>query len=252
MVEARRRMCARGIRGRCSRAEEMFRCQWPSGAGYHHGPAGKDVERLDYRTEIGVDQSERKPGRRNAGNDGGSTGANHADLALTGAAVAVGTWEKREVTGVSRLAPLLKCTSHLGFSLGLGERAGNVLHPVDGLEGPDAPAHGLPASLDLEAETGPVLEPDEEVQLGGLGDVRQVVEGLAGVAAPGKLVVGFGLAVALGVVAAPVWGELRLNVHLMMSLFEIFHDWPVRVEREDRGGGGLARTAAPDHGNFLQ
>ena len=31
-----------------------------------------------------------------------------------------------------------------------------------------------------------------------------------------------------------------------------FDDWPVRVEREDRGGGGLARTAAPDHGNFLQ
>ena len=29
-----------------------------------------------------------------------------------------------------------------------------------------------------------------------------------------------------------------------------FDDWPVRVEREDRGGGGLARTAAPDHGNF--
>ena len=129
MVEARRRMCARGIRGRCSRTEEMFRCQWPSGAGYHHGPAGKDVERLDYRTETGVDQSERKPGRRNASNDGRATGANHADVALTGAAVAVGTWEKREVTGVSRLAPLLKCTSHLGFSLGLGERAGNVLHP---------------------------------------------------------------------------------------------------------------------------
>ena len=47
-------------------------------------------------------------------------------------------------------------------------------------------------------------------------------------------------------------GKLWLNVHLMLSLFEIFHDWPVRVEREDRGGGGLARTAAPDHGNFLQ
>ena len=31
-----------------------------------------------------------------------------------------------------------------------------------------------------------------------------------------------------------------------------FNDWPVRVEREDRGGGGLARTAVPDHGNFLQ
>ena len=70
-------------------------------------------------------------------------------------------------------------------------------------------------------------------------------------AAPGKLVIDHSLAVALGVLA-PVWGKLRLNVHLMLSLFEIFHDWPVRVEREDRGGGGLARTTAPDHGNFLQ
>ena len=85
----------------------MFRCQWPAGPGYHHGPAGEGMERLDYRTETGVDRSERKPGRRDPGNDGRSTGANHADLALTGAAVAVGTWEKREVTGVSRLAPLL-------------------------------------------------------------------------------------------------------------------------------------------------
>ena len=73
----------------------------------------------------------------------------------------------------------------------------------------------------------------------------------AGVAAPGRLVVGLGLAIALGVLA-PVWGKLRLYVHLMMSLFEIFDDWPVRVEREDRGGGGFAMTAAPDHGNFLQ
>ena len=39
--------------------------------------------------------------------------------------------------------------------------------------------------------------------------------------------------------------------HLMMSLFEIFHDWPVRVEREARGGGGLARTAAPGHGDLF-
>ena len=52
--------------------------------------------------------------------------------------------------------------------------------------------------------------------------------------------------------AHPNAGVLRLHVHLMLSLFEIFHDWPGRVEREDRGGGGLARTAAPDHGNFLQ
>ena len=95
------------IQRMCTRTEEGFQCQWSSGAGYHHGPAGKDVERLDYRTETGVDQSERKPGRRDPGNDGRSTGANHADLALNGAAVAVGTWEKREVTGVSRLAPLL-------------------------------------------------------------------------------------------------------------------------------------------------
>ena len=45
-------------------------------------------------------------------------------------------------------------------------------------------------------------------------------------------------------------GNAAEHVHLMMSLFEIFHDWPVRVEREDRGGGGLARTAAPDHVDF--
>ena len=49
MVEARRRTCARGIRGRCSRAEEMFRCQWPAGPGYHHGPAGEGMRRFGYR-----------------------------------------------------------------------------------------------------------------------------------------------------------------------------------------------------------
>ena len=34
--------------------------------------------------------------------------------------------------------------------------------------GPDAPAHGLPAALDLEGEPARALEPDAEVQLGGL------------------------------------------------------------------------------------
>ena len=100
---------------------------------------------------------------------------------------------------------------------------------IDGLEGPDAPVHGLPAALDLEVEPAHALEPDAEIQLGGLRGRRQIVEGLAGVAAPGRLVVDLGLAVALGVVPAPVRGKFRLYVHLMMSLFEIFDDWPVRV-----------------------
>ena len=51
--------------------------------------------------------------------------------------------------------------------------------------------HGLPAALDLDAETRPVLEPDAEVQLGGLRGRFQFVD--------------LGLAVALGVVPAPVW-----------------------------------------------
>ena len=100
---------------------------------------------------------------------------------------------------------------------------------IDGLEGPDAPVHGLPAALDLATDAGTVLEPDAEVQLWGLGDGLQVVESLASVAALCKLVVDFGLAVAFGVVLASVWGKLRLYIHLMMSLFEIFDDWPVRV-----------------------
>ena len=53
------------------------------------------------------------------------------------------------------------------------------------------PAHGLPAALDLDAETGPVLEPGAEVQRGGLRGRFQFVD--------------LGLAVALGVVPAPVW-----------------------------------------------
>ena len=53
------------------------------------------------------------------------------------------------------------------------------------------PAHGLPAALDLDAETRPVLEPDAEVQLGGLKGRFQFVD--------------LGLAVALGGVPAPVW-----------------------------------------------
>ena len=50
----------------------------------------------------------------------------------------------------------------------MGERAGHVFLPVDGLEGPDAPAHVLPAALDLEGDPAQALEPDAEVQLGGL------------------------------------------------------------------------------------
>ena len=110
-----------------------------------------------------------------------------------------------------------------------GQRAGHVFLPVEGLEGPDAPVHGLPATLHLEADAGTVLEPDAEVQLGGLRGRRQFVDDLAGVAALCKLVVDRGLAVAFGVVLASVWGKLRLYVHLMMPLFEIFDDWPVRV-----------------------
>ena len=93
-------------------------------------------------------------------------------------------------------------------------RGQDVFHPVHGLEGPDAPVHGLPAALDLDTETGPVLEPDAEVQLGGLRGCYQFVD--------------LGLAVAEAVIS-PGWGELRLYVHLMMSLFEIFDDWPIRV-----------------------
>ena len=69
-------VCA-GNPGRCSRVERTFRCQWPAAPGYYHGPAGKGMRRFNYRTKTAVDRSERKPGRRNAGNDGGSIGANH-------------------------------------------------------------------------------------------------------------------------------------------------------------------------------
>ena len=43
---------------------------------------------------------------------------------------------------------------------GLCERAGHVLRPVDGLEGPDALVDGVGSALDLDAEAAPVLEPD--------------------------------------------------------------------------------------------
>ena len=82
---------------------------------------------------------------------------------------------------------------------GLGERAGHVLRPVD-----------------LGTETGPVLEPGEEVQLGGLRQRLQLVQGVAGKAAPGKLVVDDGLGAAPGVLA-PVRGKCGLYFHLMMS-----------------------------------
>ena len=58
------------------------------------------MSHFDYRAKTTVDRSERKPDRRNAGNDGRSTGANHCrGAALTGAAVAVGT---SEITGSYR------------------------------------------------------------------------------------------------------------------------------------------------------
>ena len=41
---------------------------------------------------------------------------------------------------------------------------------IDGLEGPDGPVDGVRAALDLGTETGPVLEPGEEVQLGASGN----------------------------------------------------------------------------------
>ena len=39
------------------------------------------------------------------------------DVALTGAAVAVGTWEKREVTEVSRLAPVVRPFAKIGLDV---------------------------------------------------------------------------------------------------------------------------------------
>ena len=50
----------------------------------------------------------------------------------------------------------------------------------------------------------------------GMGRGHVFVEGLAGVVVPGKLVVDHSLAVALGVLA-PVWGKLRLYIHLMIG-----------------------------------
>ena len=43
---------------------------------YHRG----GTRRFDYRARTTVDRSERKPGRRNAGNDGRATGANHCRM----------------------------------------------------------------------------------------------------------------------------------------------------------------------------
>ena len=77
MVEARRKTSAQGIRGRCSRGEDMCRYQWPAGSGSYHGPAGGGMSHFDYRTRTAVDQSERNPGHRNAGNDERATGVNH-------------------------------------------------------------------------------------------------------------------------------------------------------------------------------
>ena len=48
-----------------------------AGPGNYHGPAGGGMRRFDYRAKTAVDRSERKPGRRNPGNDGRATGANH-------------------------------------------------------------------------------------------------------------------------------------------------------------------------------
>ena len=75
-----------------------------------------------------------------------------------------------------------------------------------------------------------------------MGRGHVFVEGLAGVVVPGKLVVDHSLAVALGVLA-PVWGKLRLYVHLMIG--------PSGSKGRTGAAAGLARTAAPDHGNFF-
>ncbi len=91
-----------------------------------------------------------------------------------------------------------------------------MLRPVDGLEGPDGPIDGVRAALDLGTETGPVLEPGEEVQLGGLRQRLQFVQSVAGKAAPGKLVVDDGLGAAPGVLA-PVRGKCGLYFHSMFS-----------------------------------
>ena len=60
---------------------------------------------------------------------------------------------------------------------GVGERAGHLLRPVDGVR----------AALDLGTDAGPVLEPDAEVKLRRFGQRLKFVEGLASVSAPGKL-----------------------------------------------------------------
>ena len=76
------------------------------------------MSHFDYRARTAVDRSERKSGRRNAGNDGGSTGGQPLPgVALTGAALAVGTWEKREVKGVSRLAPVVTPLAYNGLDV---------------------------------------------------------------------------------------------------------------------------------------
>ena len=75
---------------------------------HYHGPAGKGTRHLDYRAKTAVDRSERK--HRVAvmpAMPEGQPEPTLPDVAVTDAAVAVGTSEKREVTGVSRLAPVV-------------------------------------------------------------------------------------------------------------------------------------------------
>ena len=62
-----------------------------------------------------------------------------------------------------------KVTDADGGVPGLGQRAAHLLDSVDGPEAPGVAAGGLLAALDLETETGTVLEPDYEVELGGFG-----------------------------------------------------------------------------------
>ena len=111
----------------------------------------------------------------------------------------VGQEEHRDDEDLETEGPVHRVPDGDGGVPGVGERAGHVLRP-----------------LDLGTETGPVLEPGEEVQLGGLRQRLQFVQGVAGKAAPGKLVVDDGLGAAPGVLA-PVRGKCGLYFHLMIG-----------------------------------
>ena len=92
-----------------------------------------------------------------------------------------------------------------------------MLHPVDGLEVQTLlPTDYRPPLTSRSNQPRPSSQ-TQKSNSGGLGGSLQFVDGLAGVVAPGKLVIDHRLAIALGVLA-PVWGKLRLYVHFMMFL----------------------------------